>query len=177
MARAPLSLEAVNPFQFDEPLAPYTAASREGRSISLDQVIRAWRRIRHEHAFFLVEGAGGLMAPMGKDYLAAHIAKAIGFPLLIVARTGLGTVNHTLLTIDYARRMGLPIAGVILNGLRNNGIAEKTNPALIERFSGVPVLGIVPWVKSRDREEIVKTIQHAVSIDRLLDAKEENDGH
>jgi dethiobiotin synthetase len=171
MSGDPHTLEEINPFQFDEPLAPYVAAKRENRSISLEKIKQAWIKRQAEHEFFLIEGAGGLMVPMGPSYLVADIAKEIGFPLLIVARAGLGTVNHTLLTIDVARRKGLMVAGVILNGLKeeSKGVAEETNPSLIEEFSGVPVLGTVPWMETLDRETMIRTIEEVVSKSQLFD--------
>lgn len=163
------ALERINPFQFDEPLAPYIAAKREGRTITLEQVEQAWRNVEPDHDVFLVEGAGGLMVPMGPGYLAADVAKAIGYPLLIVARPGLGTVNHTLLTIRYAESIGLRVAGIILNGMKKDtkGIAEQTNPALIEEFSGVPVIGMLPWMKEIERQTMVTMVERYVSMDRI----------
>lgn len=164
------SLEDINPFQFDEPLAPYIAAKRKGCHIELEQVKHAWKKVKQDHDFFLVEGAGGLMVPMGPGYLTTHVAEAIGLPLLIVSRPGLGTVNHTLLTIEAAKKMGLYVVGVILNGWREEtrGIAEETNPMLIEEFSGVPVLGILPWMDRIDRDMMIEMVEKYVSIDRLL---------
>jgi dethiobiotin synthetase len=169
MSKDSLSLEEINPFQFQEPLAPYLAAKREGRLIPLEQVNEAWEKIKHRHSFYIVEGAGGLMVPFGPDYVTAHVAREIGFPLLIVSRPGLGTINHTLLTIEYARNIELDVAGVVINGLREDqqGIAEETNPLLIEEFSGVPVLGTVPWLERMEREHIIEAFERHIGLDTL----------
>jgi len=95
----------------------------------------------------LVEGAGGIMVPIIGRYLMADLAKLLGLPVLIVARPGLGTVNHTLLTVEYAKARGLQVAGIIINGFKQSeaGLAEKTNLGLIEELSGVPVVGIISY--------------------------------
>src|SRR5699024_1814139 len=98
MSRDHNTLAEITRFLFNEPLAPYIAAIRTGHSISLEAVTDAWKRIKDTHEYFIVEGAGGLGVPFGKDYVAADVAREIGFPLLIIARTGLGTVNHIWLT-------------------------------------------------------------------------------
>jgi len=161
------SLIEINPFQFDEPLAPYIAAKRQGEQISLTQLGEAWDQIKNKHHILLIEGAGGLLVPMGKGYLTVDVARLIGFPLIIVARPGLGTVNHTLLTIEAAQARGLKIAGVILNGLkeRNAGVAEQTNPSIIEEFSGVPVWGTLPWIQDLNRKEMIEMIDTHLSLD------------
>ncbi|GAB7388893.1 dethiobiotin synthase [Bacillaceae bacterium] len=161
MSGDPSPLAAITPFQFDEPLSPYVAAQRQGRSLALREVIQAWESVKDEHDFFLVEGVGGLAVPAGERWLVADLAKAIGFPLLIVARPDLGTINHTLLTIHFARSYGLEIAGVVVNGLReeSQGVAERTNPKVIEEFSGVPVLGVIPWLETFDRARLVSVFR------------------
>lgn len=163
------SLEKINPFQFDGWITPYLAAKRENRTISLEDVKQTWMDVKDSRDFYLIEGAGGLLVPMGSDYLAAHVAQEIGYPLLIVARPGLGTINHTLLTIDVAQRMGLIVAGVILNGLKpgQKGEVEKTNPQLIEKFSGVPVLGTVPWMEQIDRQTLIEAMEKHIAWDRV----------
>jgi dethiobiotin synthetase len=94
------------------------------------------------------------LVPFADDLLAADLAAATGAPLLIVARAGLGTINHTLLTVAEARRRGLAVAGVILNRLdAAPAPAEASNAAEIERLGHVAVLGTVPHVAPPDRRD------------------------
>src|SRR5262249_48727239 len=96
----------------------------------------------HAHDVMLVEGAGGLLCPLGGNRTIADLAAHLELPLLIVARSGLGTINHTLLTISEARRRGLAVAGVILNEIKPERTPdEATNPHMIERLGEVPILG------------------------------------
>jgi len=139
-------MNIVNPYSLEPPLAPRIAAELTGGNIDIDKISLAYRELCKRHDFMLVEGAGGIMVPITGRYLMADLAILLDLPVLIVARPGLGTVNHTLLTIEYAKSKGLQIAGIIINGLdkAETDPAEKTNPGLIEELSGIPVVGLIP---------------------------------
>jgi dethiobiotin synthetase len=93
----------------------------------------------------LVEGVGGLLCPLTARETIADLAAALKYPLLVVARLGLGTVNHTLLTVEAARSRGLTVAGIVLNEAEPLASLEGTeeNPVEIERRTRIPVLGIL----------------------------------
>ena len=95
----------------------------------------------------LIEGVGGLLCPLTEDKTIADLAVALGYPLLVVARAGLGTINHALLTVEAARHRGLQVAGVVLNEAEpleeTPGTGE--NSAEIARRANVPVLGVVRY--------------------------------
>ncbi len=129
-------------YAFAAPLAPLVAARAEGRTIALDPIVERAAELAREHELLLVEGAGGLLVPLADGLDVADLAVALGLPLIVVARAGLGTVNHTLLTIEAARSRGLELAGVVLNGKSDESTAD--NAALIEAGSGVRVLARVP---------------------------------
>jgi dethiobiotin synthetase len=101
------------------------------------------------------------------------LALRLDLPLVIVSRTNLGTLNHTLLTVEVARRRGIEIAGVIFNHLvERKGLAEKTNPEVIKPFLGVPILGEIPYApflkeKGPVAEKIRKWVEAHVDMDRI----------
>ncbi|SEA79190.1 dethiobiotin synthetase [Thalassobacillus cyri] len=163
-------VEDITPFQFDEPLAPYLAAKRQGITVKQSEIVEAWHNIKKRHDFYIVEGAGGISVPYGEDYLVSDIMKKLDLPVVIVASPHLGTVNHIYLTVDYARRCGLQVMGVILNGLdpESEGIVEQTNPALIEQFCKIPVLGVLPRVNFETKDQIADLIQQHIDIDRFI---------
>ncbi len=138
-------INIVNPYCLEPPLAPRIAAEMTGVNIEIDKISLAYRELCKRHDFMLVEGAGGIMVPITGRFLMADLAILLDLPVLIVARPGLGTVNHTLLTIEYAKSKGLQIAGIIINGLdrAETDPAENTNPGLIEELSGIPVVGLI----------------------------------
>ena len=141
------SLELINPICLREPLAPSVASQLEGLPIDLERVDDAFNQLRQNHEFMVIEGVGGLAVPIRGDLLVAHLAARFELPLIVVARPTLGTINHTLLTVAFAKSFNLEIHGIVLNGLRQDvvGLAENTNPDEISRLTHLPILGIVPF--------------------------------
>ncbi len=146
----------VNPVCFQEPLAPWTAAMRARAPIRLDVVLEAFRLLSTRHRVLIVEGVGGLCVPLGPRVTVADLAKHLGLPLVLVARPGLGTLNHTLLTLSCARHYGLRIRGLIVNYTHPPSrepmarLAEQTNPPMIKRMAQVPVVGELPFLPALD---------------------------
>jgi dethiobiotin synthetase len=151
------NLDAVNPYRLRKPLAPSVAAEIEGVKIDRREIVSAHKRLSKKYDIVIVEGAGGIMAPVFKRYLFLDLAVDLGLPLLIVSRPGLGTINHTLLTIEAARSRGLDIAGVIINCAvkSGKGLSERTNPEVIERLGNLPVLGTVPYSADQHNRRIM----------------------
>jgi dethiobiotin synthetase len=148
LARLKEPLERLTPIMLRLPLAPGVAAAREGVSVDLERLAGAYRRLAADYEFLVVEGAGGLYVPLiGLHFLVLDLIRWLDLPLVVVARAGLGTINHTALTVLAARGAGIPVAGVVLNRYPETpGLAEQTNPQVIEALTGVPILGRVPEV-------------------------------
>lgn len=141
-----LALDQVRPYAFKRPLAPAVAAAQEGRRIALPRLKRAYAKLRSQSDRMVVEGAGGLLVPYAPRLDAATLARSLGLPVLIVARARLGTINHSLLTLEAARRRGLDVVAVLLNGPRERRDPSiDGNAAVIRRLGRVPVLGPLPW--------------------------------
>ena len=157
----PLSL--INPVCLREPLAPAVAAEVEGRTIDLSAVERAFRELARRHEFVLVEGVGGIAVPVTSDRLVADLRDLFPLPMWIVARPGLGTLNHTLLTIAFARSRGWDVAAVVFNRSSNEpgDPSEETNAETIRAWTGVPVLGTLPYLGPLDEETGSETLADA----------------
>lgn len=140
------TLETINPVRYAGDLAPMVAAERKKQAIDWTAIRQAWRRIRGASQWVVVEGAGGLLVPIDASRNMADLAGELGLPLIIVARPGLGTINHTLLTIEAARTRQLPISAVVINGYHPHSatLAEETNPEVIGRLAGIRIPLIVP---------------------------------
>lgn len=140
-------LDLVNPYRFRDPLAPAIAAAREGKRIDVRRIVSAFRTLARKHAYMIVEGAGGIMVPLAADRLYLDLATVLNLPVLVVARPGLGTINHTLLTVMALRSRRLRIAGTVINHntKKSPGLAERTGPPSIERLSGVPIIGHITY--------------------------------
>jgi dethiobiotin synthetase len=135
-------IETVNPVYLKYPLAPLMSARLEGKKIDLKPVWEAYRQVKKSHDFTIVEGVGGLMVPIRENYCLIDMIKRFALPALIVARPYLGTINHTLLTVDKLRQYKIPIAGIIINCGQSSTLAEKMNPELIRELSGLEVLEV-----------------------------------
>jgi dethiobiotin synthetase len=138
-------LDAVTPWAFPTPAAPPVAARLAGVSLTLDGLAAAVRRRAAEGVPVLVEGVGGLLCPLTEGETVADLVAVLGLPLLVVARRSLGTLNHTLLTLEVARRRGLRVAGVVVSETAPvSGAAEETNVEELRRRIGVPLLVVAP---------------------------------
>ncbi|MEX1098081.1 MAG: dethiobiotin synthase [Planctomycetales bacterium] len=141
--------ELICPQRFLAPLAPPVAARVEGKSVDARLLRDCVARWGERVDVLLVEGVGGLLCPLTERETVADLAADLGYPLVIVGRLGLGTINHTLLTVEAARARTLPIAGIVLSETApppRHGTApsaEETNPAEIAARTDVPVLGVV----------------------------------
>lgn len=151
-AQADDELSAINPIYLRHPLAPSVAARIENREIDLPCIETAFAALQQKYDFVIVEGVGGIAVPIQDDFLVAHLISRLQLPVLIVAQAGLGTLNHTLLTVAFAQQFGLQIAGIVLNrlSLEAAGLAEATNPVEIEKLTNIPVIGVVPYEKRLD---------------------------
>jgi dethiobiotin synthetase len=145
-SRHPLDL--ICPQRFVEPLAPAVAARRAGETIDWPTIQNAIRLMSLDSDVMVVEGAGGILVPVDENYLMLDVIRWLSVPVVVVARAGLGTINHTLMTVGVLRAARIDVAGVVINRYPAEfpGVAEETNPGVIEQFGNVPVLAIVPEV-------------------------------
>jgi dethiobiotin synthetase len=139
------SWESITPWTFTEPVAPPVAARRHGVSLSLTELAGAVARQRQPGGVLLVEGVGGLLCPLTEQDTVADLVTLLRLPLVVVARRALGTLNHTLLTLEVARGRGLHMAGVVVSETTPpQGLAEETNVDELRRRLDVPLLAVVP---------------------------------
>ena len=154
-------LKAINPFYALEPLSPHLAFRRAKIKFNVAHVKECLNGLTARYDIVLVEGAGGLMVPLQDDYYNADLAHDLKAELIIVARLGLGTINHTLLTINEANRRKLKIRGVLFCQTRPGykTLPEITNPQEIQKLSGVKVLGTIPYLKPLNTKNILHQCQ------------------
>ena len=144
------SIDLINPVYFKKALAPLVAARYEKKKVDLNRIKQAFNKLAKKHEFMIVEGAGGLLVPVTKKKYILDIIKMLNLPLIIVARPGLGTINHTLLTAKAARNSDIDVLGFVINNTSKHrkGLAEKTNPAVISELSKIKYLGEVPFLNT-----------------------------
>jgi dethiobiotin synthetase len=133
----------VAPYLFGPAVSPHYAAELAGVSIEPGLLIAQARAAAERADVLVCEGVGGFLVPLTPGYLVRDLAIDLGLPVVIAARTGLGTINHTLLTVESVRAGGLGVAGVVMTPwLRHPKPIEASNRATVERLAGVPVSGL-----------------------------------
>lgn len=165
-------LALMNPYRFRIPASPHLAAETEHTAIDLDHLQRCCQQLSGKHELLLVEGAGGLLVPLTRKDSTLDLAVRLGLPLLVVARAGLGTLNHSLLTLRVAHQAGLNVAALILNhtgpepGSKNDRLIVADNARLIAQAGAVQVIGPLPYLPGAGRE-VAATRKLAVQLGNI----------
>lgn len=167
--------EDVASFTFQAPLTPMLAAKQDGVDITLQEIITAGQPLIHRFESVLIEGAGGVAVPLTEDSLVVDLISELRIPALIVARSGLGTINHTLLTVSYLQQHGVPIIGFILNDGDSNEMyndsSAATNAELIERYCGISFLGRFPHLTGEiNTELLIQVIREKIQLTPIRQA-------
>jgi dethiobiotin synthetase len=143
VANAGQTPEEVSPYRFGPPVSPHLAAELAGETIDPERLVGAAQAQAERADALVVEGVGGLLVPLAHEYLVRDLAGELSLPVVIVARPGLGTINHSLLTIEAARAVAMRIQAVVLTPWPDDpSDMERSNRETIERFGEVPVIGL-----------------------------------
>lgn len=170
-------IETVGPITLEEPLAPMIAAHRAGVTIDLSILDRARTTLSYDRDLLLVEGAGGILAPITRDYSFADLFKRWDSDVVVVAGNRLGVLNHTLLTVRVAQSEGLTVRAVILTDISDKDptIAEATNyDALVALLPQLPIYRF-PWIDRLDDASALAAAAGGAGLDRILLASAETD--
>lgn len=144
-----IPLELVCPVRYRTPAAPATAARIEGSRHSFEGVVDHVRRIQAAHPMVIIEGAGGLLVPLGEGKTYADLAVTLGAPLIVVARHALGTINHTSLTLEAAFSRGISVLGVVLNApAARDAVFVDHCAELRGLWPGMPIIGPLSRMKN-----------------------------
>jgi dethiobiotin synthetase len=140
-ARSSQSDDEISPYRFDPPMSPHLAAGLAGVEVDPERVMAAARAAAAGADAIVCEGAGGLLVPLSPSWTMRSCAVELGYPLVVVSPPGLGAINHTLLTVESARSVGLKVAAVVINPWPEDPTPiEADNRETIAALSGVPVL-------------------------------------
>ncbi len=138
--------ELIAPYRFEPACSPHLAAEHAGETIEFDRILEAAGELMHRHETVLIEGAGGVLVPINRRQTMLDLMVALNLPVILASRPGLGTINHTLLSIRELQRAGLQVRGVVFCETcpAERTMIERDNWRTIEEFAGVKVLGRVP---------------------------------
>ena len=144
---------------FDPPVSPHLAAEWAGATIDLGKIRRP---ANAPPGRLITEGAGGVMVPVNESQFILDMMRALEMPVIVVSRSALGTINHTVLTLDAIRAAGLSVQGVVVVGHRN-----RDNERAIERYGKAPVVGRVPWLEAISREALLEVFNSEFDKDKF----------
>ncbi|MFQ5579891.1 MAG: dethiobiotin synthase [Nitrospiria bacterium] len=162
-ARSEDPLRLITPYSFQEPLAPYAAALRTNKKIDIARILKAFHQLQKRHTFLVVEGVGGLMVPLTARKDLISLILLLKLPVLVVARSGLGTLNHTLLTLGSGAVRGISFSGIVLNrSTRGLDLSEKSNLEILRKRCNLPVFGPLPFLGKRG--SIEKNIEYSRKV-------------
>ena len=146
-AKIPTSADDCVAYWWKEAVSPHLAAKRAGMEIDIQKIKEEFAQKNKEYDYLLIEGAGGITCPLrlenGEKYLLKDLIKELSAPIIIVADGGLGTINSTLLTVEYARANEIKLAGIILNNFDKDSFMQQDNLKQVEYLTGVKVVATV----------------------------------
>lgn len=162
------NLHLINPYCFKLPVSPHLASKIEGRRVDKKKIEKSLKALLKKNDFVVIEGIGGALVPLNGNTLVIDLVKKLKIPVLLVAANKLGCINHSLLTIEALRKRGIKIKGIIFNNMskRQNKLIAKDNPMIVEKFSKIKVLGVLPYSK-----DVNKLPRHFKNIARRLQIK------
>ena len=160
--------DIINPFFFPIPASPYTAAKNLGVKINVEHVMECFRKLDEIHDIMLVEGIGGIMTPILKDYAIIDLVKDLMANTIIVTSSKIGTVNHTVLTCNMCKNMNIPIKGLIINNFGSTGYPIPELERDLSTLTDLPVLCSLPHMKKFNLSNYSALIQEKMDVSALV---------
>ncbi len=146
--------DRVTPFAFADAVAPHLAARLASRRIDPAVIQKSFTDLKDRYDVIIGEGAGGLAVPLNDEgYMQYDLIRELNFPCLLVSRAGLGTINHTLLTLSFAKSVGLTVKGIVISGAGQTPV-EQDNMAMIQKLSGIEAVFKLPVITAVDTESL-----------------------
>ncbi len=158
----------VNPQFFKMAASPYTAAQKLKVKVKITNALSSFKKLSKLHELILVEGMGGIMTPIMKNYFVANMIKEMNLPAVIVTRTKIGTVNHTIMTCKMCEQFNIPIKGIIINNFDSNGYAVSILKRDLQKLTGVKVLGTLPYIENLSDDSLYKNFKKNVNVKSLI---------
>ena len=151
------NLDVITPYTFRQPLSPYAAIKKEGGELCIKEILFKFYELNKIHDYMLVEGAGGMLVPLKRGHFMIDIAKYLDAGVVLVTKAGLGMINQTLLSIEYALNKGIKMSGIIINNvLGENDESVSSNKEILCEFTDVPIIGEIPYIPKEKRYGEIK---------------------
>jgi len=158
----------VNPQFFPIPASPYTAWKNLKIKPKINSVLSSFKSLSKIHSMMLVEGMGGIMTPILKNYFVTDLIKDMKIPAILVTRTKVGTVNHTIMTVKMCEKYKIPIKGIIINDFDSDGYKVKELTRDLKSLTGVPILGSIPFINDLSDASLYRIFKKNLDFKLLL---------
>ncbi len=158
----------VNPQFFPISASPYTAWKNLKTKPKISTILSSFKKLSKLHDILLVEGMGGIMTPILKDYHITNLIKEMKIPAVIVTRSKIGTVNHTIMTVKMCEKYKIPIKGIIINDFDSNGYKIKELTRDFKSLTNVPVLGSIPFITNFTNNSLYRIFKKNINFKLLL---------
>ncbi len=164
------SEDFINPVFLPIPTSPYDATKLLGTSINMPLIFEKFKKLIAMHQALLVEGIGGILTPITKNFFVVNMAKEMGIEIIIVTRATLGTLNHTVMTCKICKEYDIKIKGIVINNFDEKGTpAEKRAPTSLYELTDIPILGIVPFIKDlNSQEKLIDKVGKSIDVESLI---------
>ena len=158
----------MNPQFFNMAASPYTASQKLKVKIRLKPTLSCFKKLSQRHEMLLVEGMGGIMTPILKNYFVANMIKDMKLSAVIVTRTKVGTVNHTIMTCKMCEEFRIPVAGIIINNFDSGGYDVSLLKRDLQKLTGVRILGTVPFIENLSDDSLYKSFRKNILLSELI---------
>ena len=157
----------VNPQFFKIPASPYTAWKTLKTKPKISTILSSFKKLTKLHDMILVEGMGGIMTPILKDYYITNLIKEMKIPTVIVTRSKIGTVNHTIMTCKMCEKYKIPVKGIIINNF-DDGYPIPELKRDLQNLTGIKVLGSIPFIKNMSDASLYRIFKKNIDLKTLL---------
>ena len=157
----------VNPQFFKIPASPYTAWKTLKTKPKISIILSSFKKLTKLHDMILVEGMGGIMTPILKNYYITNLIKEMKIPAVIVTRSKIGTVNHTIMTCKMCEKYKIPVKGIIINNF-DDGYPIPELKRDLQNLTGIKVLGSIPFIKNKSDASLYRIFKKNIDLKTLL---------
>jgi len=167
-AHANDSEDLINPYFFEIYASPFTATKSLGIKFDVKIVLDSFKQLTSLHDIVLVEGIGGAMTPILKNYFVTDLIKEMNLETILITSSRIGTVNHTIMTCKICQNYGVKICGIIINVLDSKGYPLDILKRDLEELTNIPVIGSIPFMEDFDLEKLSQIITNNISLESLF---------
>ena len=158
----------VNPQFFPIPASPYTAWKNLKTKPKVSTILSSFKKLSKLHDVLLVEGMGGIMTPILQDYYITHLIKQMRIPAVIVTRSKVGTINHTIMTVKMCEKYKIPVKGIIINDFDSDGYKIRELSRDLKNLLEIPIIGSIPFIEDLSDSSLYKIFKKNLDLKLLL---------